>query len=578
MRSNLILAWILIVVSIAACGQKKTADNTVKNEKEKAVPKVDKNELTPKGETIEAKLKKFTQVDIGVDEAAVKNKHKPVLKKLIEAARVMDRLFLHQVSKDNVKWREAIGADPALKSTLAYFDIMYGPWDRLDHDKPFWGNKEKPETVTFYPEDLTPKALETWILDHPEDKAAFTGYFTVIERKNNDLKAVPYNLAYKPFLEPAATLLEEAAALAEDKRLATYLKSRAKAFRDNEYQKSDMDWMDLGDGDIEVVIGPYEVYEDALMGYKAAFEAFITLRDPEDSKALAKIKSFMKDMEAYLPIPEEHKNLNRGFQSPISVVDVLFTAGDTRAGVQTIAFNLPNDEVVREKKGSKKVMLKNVARAKYDKILVPIATRLMQKDQADKVSFEAFFNHTLVHETAHGLGPGKITVEKDGQKINSSVNAELKELYPTIEEAKADVLGMYLNFFLIEQGLHEEEFKENMYASFLGGFFRSVRFGANEAHGQANVIQFNYLKEKGAITKNENGRYGYDALKMPGAVKQLAHDLLMIEALGDYDGAKGLIQKYGQMPKTLEAELTALGDIPTDICPVYRVEQQMKDW
>ena len=501
-----------------------------------------------------------------------------MIKKLVEAAVILDELFLLQVDSRNKTWREEIAGDPGLETTLALFDIMYGPWNRLDHNKPFWDNEEKPKGASYYPQDITKEEVEQWIADHPGQKEEFTGYFTRIERDGDGLKAVPYADAYKYHLEPAARLLDEAAGLAEDIRLKKYLKSRAAAFLSNEYRQSDMDWMDLGDGDIEVVIGPYEVYEDELFGYKAAFEAFITIRDPVDSAELEKIKSYIPDMEKFLPIPDEHKNLDRGSESPISVVDVLFTAGDTRAGVQTLAFNLPNDEVVREKKGSKKVMLKNVAHAKYEQILVPIVRRLIDDEQVGNVSFKAFFNHTLVHETAHGLGPGRITIEKDSRKVETSVNAELKELYPVIEEAKADTLGMYLNYMLIDKGMHTEEFMQNVYASFLGGFFRSVRFGANEAHGKANVIQFNYLAGKGAIVRGDNGKYAYVADRMPEAVKALAHDLLMIEAQGDYDGARAFVEKYGEMPTEMKEALDSLSDIPTDIRPSYLIEKQMASW
>ncbi|HUT76178.1 MAG TPA: peptidase [Polyangia bacterium] len=567
------------VLVLSACGgDRQPADDAVKKP-EKPAPGADEGpEQKAEVNDMAAEVAKFAPVEIGVADEKIPDKLRPVIAKLVEAARIMDRLYFVQVARENPDWRAAIAKDPKRADTLAYFDIMYGPWDRLDHDKPFWGDKAKPEGATFYPEDLTKAQFEKWVAAHPDQKEAFAGYFTVIEREGEGLVAVPYSKAYAEFLEPAAVLLDEAASLAADARLKKYLKSRAAAFRSNEYRQSDMDWMDLGDGDIEVVIGPYEVYEDRLFGYKAAFEAFVTLRDPADSAELSKIKALIPKMEAYLPLPDEHKNPNRGSESPISVVDVLFTAGDTRAGVQTLAFNLPNDEVVREKKGSKKVMLKNVAHAKYDGILMPIVKILLRESQLDKVSFDAFFNHTLVHETAHGLGPGKITVERDGKQVRTSVNVELKELYSVIEEAKADTLGMYLNYLLVEEGLHPASFVENAYASFLGGFFRSVRFGASEAHGKANIIQFNYLTEHGAVVRDADGRYGYEADKMRPAVEALARDLLLIEALGDYDGAKAFIDKYGQMPNHLSAALAGLADIPTDIRASYPIEKQMETW
>ncbi len=582
-------AFLVVTVSLAfaaaGCGKAKDKEVAPSQTEKDSAPAVDtaaelaqdtakEDEVDP----VKAALEKFAPTKIGVPEEKIPQDLRPVIEKLVEAARIMDTLFLHQVAGDNEEWRAQMAEEEGGENLVALFNVMYGPWDRTEEHKPFWGDKEKPAGATYYPEDLTKEELETWIAAHPDQKEAFTGYFSIITRDGENLKAIPYNEAYKEYLEPAAKLLEEAAELSKDKRLKKFLKARAAAFSSNEYRKSDMAWMDLGDGAIEVVIGPYEVYEDALMGYKAAFESFVTLRDPEDSKELARIKKLIPEMEKYLPIPDEHKNLDRGSESPISVVDVLYTGGDTRSGVQTLAFNLPNDEVVREKKGSKKVMLKNVAHAKFDQILMPIAERLLAKEQIGDVSFDAFFNHTLVHETAHGLGPGKITVEKDGKKVKTSVNEELKELYAVIEEAKADTLGMYLNYLLIDKGMHDKSFEKNMYASFLGGFFRSVRFGAEEAHGKANVIQFNYLMEKGAIKQSEDGRYAYVAEKMQDAVKSLAHDLLMLEAKGDYEGSKAFIEKYGHMPEELRTALASLSDIPTDIRPIYPIEEQMKSW
>ena len=357
-------------------------------------------------------LAKFAPTKIGVEDTRIPEKHRGVIKKLVEAAEILDDLFLLQVDSRNKIWREKIAGDPGLEDSLTLFDIMYGPWNRLDHNKPFWGNVEKPKGANYYPQDITKEEVEQWITDYPGEKEAFTGYFTRIERDRDGLKAVPYAEVYKGHLDPAARLLNEAAGLAGDTRLKKYLKSRAAAFLSNEYRQSDMDWMDLGDGDIEVVIGPYEVYEDELFGYKAAFEAFITIRDPVDSAELEKIKSYIPDMEKFLPIPDEHKNLERGSESPISVVDVLFTAGDTRAGVQTLAFNLPNDEVVREKKGSKKVMLRNVIDVYGEylrEILVPILPRTYFLWILRVILIGAVILHDGFHRTDRRVEAGYVT-------------------------------------------------------------------------------------------------------------------------------------------------------------------------
>jgi hypothetical protein len=332
--------------------------------------------------------------------------------------------------------------------------------------------------------------------------------------------------------------------------------------------------MDVEKNIIDVTIGPYEVYEDNLFGYKAAFEAFIAIRHPEDSKKLAGIKRYMQTLENSLPIPDEHKNPNRGSESPVSVVDLVFSGGDTKAGVQTIAFNLPNDEVVREAKGSKKVMLKNISRAKFDKILTPIAAQVLDSKQTEYVVFEAYFNNTLMHEISHGLGPG--TIVKNG--VETTVNRELKELYSFIEEAKADILGLYCTKVLLKEGFLEKGIDTKGYVSFLPGFFRAIRFGSTSAHGKANMMEFNYLREQGAITLDpDTDKFHVNIDKMPGAVETMAKELLMIEALGDYEGAQTFINKYGEPSEDLERLLEKLEKIPVDIEPLFAAEEYLDD-
>jgi hypothetical protein len=325
------------------------------------------------------------------------------------------------------------------------------------------------------------------------------------------------------------------------------------------------------DNIIDVTIGPYEVYEDNLFGYKAAFEAFIAVRNPADSRRLADLKDFLPGMEQNLPIPDEHKNLNRGTESPISVVDVVFVGGDSKSGVQTIAFNLPNDERVREAKGSKKVMLKNFNRAKFDNILLPIADVVLDPSQRGMIEFNIFFNNVLLHELSHGLGPGDITLP-DGTK--TTVNQALKTLYSAIEEAKADIMGLYNTTYLVQQGYFSKEHEMKAYVNFLPGFFRAIRFGATSAHGKANMMEFNYMMEKGAIELvAETDRLRVNLDKMPEAVRSMTHDLCMIQALGDYDAAEAFIAKYGKMVPEVKRELEKMNQIPTDIELVYESQK-----
>jgi hypothetical protein len=390
---------------------------------------------------------------------------------------------------------------------------------------------------------------------------------TVIRRDGDRLVAVPYSQAFREPLERAAAELRAAAAATDNASLKRFLELRAAAFSSDDYYESDLAWMDLDSG-IEVVIGPYETYEDTLFGYKAAFEAFLCVTDPEDSARLERFKGELPALERNLPIPDEYKVLDRGAESPIRVADELLAAGDSRAGVQTLAFNLPNDERVRQAKGSKKVMLKNVLRAKYDGILRPIAERVLPADDAARLDDEAFFQFTLHHELAHGLGPGLIEV--DGR--STEVRLELRDLSSALEEAKGDVLAVYNIYALVERGVMEPEILEHLPATVVAGFFRSTRFGVAEAHGLGVVIQTNYLLERGAIEITDDGRFRPVPGAFLDAFRGLATEILMIQARGDYPGAQRLVERYGAVHPAMRAALDSLTDIPVDIDPVYPLE------
>lgn len=555
------LTFLLIILLGAICMSCAKKEAVIKNYEDMSL--------------VKEQVAKFTPVEIGYDESVLSDGDKKALLKLVRAGHLMDEIFLRQVYDKNVAIQEELnrGTNPDYAVLKEYFDINFGPFDRLEGDAPFINlNEPKPEGANFYPPDMTKEEFEQWTKDHPESEKEFSGFFTLIRREGDKLAAIPYSEAYKVFLTPASQLLKEAAELTDNASLKTYLNSRADAFLSNDYFQSDMDWMDLKDHTIEVILGPYEVYEDELFGYKAAFECFITLVDHEDGKRLQAVGQYLNDLEKRLPIPEEHKNYNRGQSSPIIVADEVFTAGDTKAGVQTIAFNLPNDERVREAKGSKKVMLKNVSRAKYENISTPIMQRVLAEEDLGNVSFEAFFYHVLLHEMCHGIGPGNIT--KNGKE--TSVNKELKETYSTLEEAKADILGLYQFPFMVEKGVFEKALGNQVYASFVGGIFRSVRFGISEAHGGGNVIILNYLMEKGGVEFNQTTeRFHVNYSKIGDAVRDLSQKILMIQARGDYEGAKKFIQDYRVVSPELQNALDKLSDIPVDIKPVYAVEKKM---
>ncbi|MGH9364894.1 MAG: dipeptidyl-peptidase 3 family protein, partial [Thermoanaerobaculia bacterium] len=466
---------------------------------------------------------------------------------------------------------------PGAQDALKFFDINKGPWDRLKGNQAFIGSelwaaqfaipslRDRPAGAAFYPADMTKEEFERWIAGHPQDKEAFQGLFTVIRREGNRLVAIPYSKVYAPFLSRAGQKLLEASALTGNASLKMYLTRRADAFATDDYFDSDLAWMDL-ESDIEVVIGPYEVYEDGLFNYKAAFEAFVTVRDKAESEKLMVYARHLPDMEKNLPIPEEHKNFARKFESPIKVVQEIFTAGDARRGVQTSAFNLPNDERVREAKGSKKVLLRNVMEAKFQKSGRPIAERVLDKDQIPSISVDAYFNEVLFHELSHGLGPGVIT-GPGGQKVEARLL--LKNLFSTVEECKADVVGAWNILYAMDQKWLTSFDEKTLAATIAGLMFRSLRFGLEEAHGGGTAVQWNWYREKGAILPAEGGRFRVETGKFRDAVRSLANELLMIEATGDLARAQRLLDRYGKATPEIHRVMAKLADIPVDINPVF---------
>ncbi len=505
---------------------------------------------------------------IDYDRSLLNDNDRQVVAKLIEASKLIDEIFWRQVSGENpdlrVKLQQRGGA------AYDYFLMNKGPWDRLKQDEPFIGTRKKPAGAAFYPEDITKEEFERYIAAHPEKKNELQGLFTVVRRDGTDLVGVPYSAFYRDFLEPAAARLREAAALTTNTSLRNFLNKRADAFLSDNYQDSDMAWMDL-DGPIEVVIGPYEVYEDDLFNYKASFESFVTVVDAPESAKLTAYGHALPDMERNLPEPEQYKNPNRGAESPIRVVDEIYTAGDARRGVQTSAFNLPNDETVREKKGSKKVLLKNVMDAKFRQSGRPIALRVLDPSLLNLISFDAYFNQVLFHELSHGLGPGFLTLPS-GERVE--VRIPLKNLYSTIEESKADILGLWNILFAQNRRLLSGFDERQLFATYAGLMFRSMRFGIDEAHGRGTALQWNWFRERGAITPSGGQppsavQYTVDFAKMRDAVRDLATELLTIEATGNFDRANALLSKYGVETPEMQTVIATLKDIPVDIWPVY---------
>ncbi len=515
---------------------------------------------------IEERLAQFARVELTADLGALSEEDREVLGALVRAARSMDAIFLRQASQGNPALQAHMEGweGPQAEAAREYFRINFGPWDRLKEREPFVGEAKHPPGAGYYPEEMTKEAFEAHLAAHPEDAEAFRSLTTVIHSQDGGLVAVPYSQEYGEILAPALAQLRQAAATTSHPTLRSFLEQRADAFLSDDYYASDKAWMDLT-APVEVTIGPYETYEDELFGYKAAFTAFVTVALPAESAALDRYKARLPWLERNLPIPEEQKNLDRGTESPMRVVDLVFTGGDTKAGVQTIAFNLPNDERVREEKGSKKVLLRNIMRAKYDRILLPIAERVLSPEDRARLTFEAFFDEVLHHELSHGLGPGKLVL--DGRE--TEVRLELKELYSTLEEAKADVMGIYNILALIDEGEMPAALRDSLEPTYVAGLFRSARFGLDEAHGQGVAAQFNYLLEKGALVVDDEGRFAAVSDRFPSAIRELLAEMLALQAAGDYQGTERFLNTYGTATDALRKAVDRLQDVPVDIRPVY---------
>ena len=517
------------------------------------------------------KIERFAPTTLTADVAKLSPKDRQALEKIIAAAKLLDPLFLRQVWSGNAALEQKLLADktPAGRQKLHYFYINDGPWSRLDSNEPFIEGvpHEKPPQANYYPDDMTKDEFNSWVETLSDaDKQKATGFFWLIQRgADKKLTVLPYSQAYKEYLEPAARLLREAAALTTNATLKNFLTKRAYAFGSDDYYESDVAWMDL-DSPIDVTIGPYETYEDELFSYKAAFEAYITIRDDAETAKLAKFSGHLQELENNLPIDPKYRNPKLGAASPIRVVNEVFGSGEGNSGVQTAAFNLPNDERVVKEKGSKRVMLKNVQDAKFNKTLIPISRVVLEPAEQSALSFDSFFTHILCHELMHGLGPHNITVS--GQE--TTVRKQLKELYSSIEEAKADMTGLWALQYMIDKGIIEKSMERTLYTTYLASMFRSVRFGITEAHGRGVAMQFNYLTDEGAIKFNEaKGTFSIDNTKIKDAVRKLTHDLLTLEAEGSYDTAKAMLDKYAVIRPSMQGALDRLKSVPVDIEPNF---------
>lgn len=508
----------------------------------------------PSGYSVPQRLEAYAPVELTTDLSGLDHDQTRIIGKLIEAATIMDGLF----------WRQAWGDRNALLDTLSdptvkrFADINYGPWDRLDGDRPFVdGIGPKPPGAHFYPEDMTREEFESAEFD---DK---TGLYSLVRRApDGELYTVPYHVEYRPELGRAARLLAEAAELTGNESFRRYLTLRARSLITDDYYSSDLAWMQLEDNDLDVVIGPIETYEDQLFGYRAAYEAYVLVKDREWSARLARFADFLPDLQRSLPVSEFFKSEMPGTDSELNAYDVVYYAGHSNAGSKTIAINLPNDERVQLQQGTRRLQLKNAMRAKFDQIMRPIADVLVTPEQREHVTFDAFFGNTMFHEVAHGLGI-KNTVNGRG-----TVREALKEHASSMEEGKADVLGLYMISWLHERGELPDASLMDYYVTFMTGIFRSVRFGASSAHGRANMVRFNYFRDREAFARDPGtGHYRVDPVKMRAAIDALSAEILTLQGSGDYEGAAALTASMGDVGPALQADLDRLNAarIPVDV-------------
>ena len=502
----------------------------------------------------ENRLDIYTDFTLTSDLSHLSDNQKQMVGKLIDASKIMDELFWRQAFGEN---KDAFLAKINDEKVQKFADINYGPWDRLNGDQVFLsGYEEKPLGAEFYPSDITKEELNNAIVD---DK---TGLYSVIKRDEKGLLySVAYSVEYAQELEKAANLLREASTLADDKEFANYLSMRADALVSDDFQPSDFAWMDMKNNPIDVVIGPIETYEDQLFGYRAAYEAYVLIKDLAWSERLAKFAAFLPELQKGLPVDEKYKQEVPGSDADLNAYDVVYYAGHSNAGSKTIAINLPNDEQVQLEKGTRRLQLKNAMRAKFDKILVPISEQLIVPEQRKHITFDAFFANTMFHEVAHGLGI-KNTITGKG-----TVRQSLQEHASALEEGKADILGLYMVEQLLKKGEITDGTLEDYYITFMAGIFRSVRFGASSAHGKANMIRFNFFAEEGAFSKNADGLYSVNMEKMSQAMEKLSRLILTIQGDGDYQKVDQLIATHGDIKAELAKDLEKLSqaNIPVDV-------------
>jgi hypothetical protein len=520
---------------------------------------------------LDQRLAKFRRVEMPFHSSGLTAREVKLVEKLVDASRYLEEIYWRQIDPDGLTLYESLATskNPKDEALRRYLWINASRFDLLDDDKPFVGETPMAPGRGFYPQNLTHEQVEQYVKAHPEKKNEIYGSFTVVRWHGDKLEGLPYHIAYLSFLEPAAKDLREAAALSDDQAFANFLRLRADALLTDDYFKSNLAWLDLKNPKFDVIFAPDETYDDGLLGVKATYGAAVMIRNSDESRKLEMFQKYVADIQDALPLALEDRPSKHGLETPMEVMDAPFRAGDLNHGYQAVADNLPNDPRVHEQKGSKKLFFKNFMDARVNYVVLPVAQHVMLRAQADKASGEGYLLATIMHEMSHGLGPAFARTSAGKVDIREAIGPA----YSALEEAKADVVGMFGLQWLVDHDVLPKNKLEEYYASYVAGIFRTVRFGVAEAHGQAEMMEFNYLSERGAITRQSSGRYAIDYQRMPADIKDLAKELLEIEATGDRARGENWFKRYGTMPPELQASLKSAAGVPVDVDPVFSFKE-----
>src|SRR5215813_7233421 len=579
MKRLLFISWIVIFSALGLAQTELKSQSSAKTAKPRRRAMSGVSKFAPTSLNVvpdlDQRLAKYKRVQMPFDATKLSAKERQLVEKLVEASHYIEDIYWRQSDPEGLALYQRLKNSPGPedKKVVRFLTINGSRFDLTDNNKPFVGNQPYSPDRGLYPEGVTREEIEKYVKDHPDKKDEIYSPYTIVRRnRDGGLDGISYHIAYREFLIPAAKALREAAALSSDQAFANFLNLRADALLSDDYFKSDLAWLDLQDPKFDIIFAPYETYLDDILGVKTSYGAAVMVRNEDESKKLAVFQKYVPDIQDALPLGAEDRPSKRGQPTPMEVMDTPFRAGDLRHGYQAVADNLPNDARIHEMKGTKKIFFKNYMDARVNYVILPLAKRIMEPQQAAQASGEGYLSATMMHEICHGLGPAFARTTNGKMDIREAIGP----LFGGLEEAKADVVGMFALKWLVDHGALPQERLQEYYASYVAGIFRTVRFGIAEAHGRAEMMEFNYLSQQGAIARNDSGLYKVDYNKMPDAIATLAKELLEIEATGDRERATKWFGQYDKMPDDLKTTLAKMTDIPVDIDPVLAFPEPVK--